>query len=83
MMYKIRCEICGFGGNFSSLDKLHIIKGNNVMTNLPKIENNTVVASKNKQLPDKVRCPQCGRTISLRKIENDKDKPDGYQTSTT
>ena len=81
-VYRLYCEICNWKrvSDGSDLDDLYEIKKAPVPGGIPKLdENKKIVEKKSKSQPKKFRCPQCGRSIGFKEIENPQEKIDRIQ----
>jgi hypothetical protein len=80
--YRFYCEICNWNLVTDGADPpLHEIKTSPVPGGLPKInpEDKKITTPKSKTRLRKFRCPQCGRVVTAKKIENPQEKIEQYQ----
>jgi len=79
-MYRFYCEICNWKmiTDGSDVNKLHEIKRNSIQTNIPKFDPETgkVTEAKPTKQARMFRCPQCGRGVIPRKIDNPQEAID-------
>jgi hypothetical protein len=77
-LYQLFCELCNWKkitqGN--DADQLHQHPTSPIPTTSPKLEDNKSVVGKSQKQPKKFRCPQCGRLIIPKIIDDPQAKLD-------
>lgn len=80
-LYQLYCEICNWKKitDGSDVDGFYEYSTSQLMGEIPKLENDKVVGAKFKDRNKKIRCPNCGRVLVIKKIEDDQSKIDDRQ----
>jgi len=77
-LYQLYCEICNYKRitDGSDVEDLNEIKTSSVPAGVPYIdfETNNVIVPKSKKQMRKFKCPNCGRLVMPRKIDNPQEK---------
>jgi len=81
--YRLYCEICNWKlivDSTQSVD-LYEMKSPPIPGGIPKYNETEkeIVVPKEKEMPRKFRCPQCGRVVIPRKVSNPQEKVERHQ----
>jgi len=77
-LYQLFCELCNWKmiTQGDDADQLYLHPTSPIPTAIPKLEENKSVPGKLQKQPKKFRCPQCGRLIIPKIIEDPQAKLD-------
>lgn len=77
-VFRLYCEICNWQQIVENLESIDLIETKNsaVQTNIPKLVEGKTVLSKNKNQVRKFKCPNCGRLVIPKLIDNPQETLD-------